>query len=142
IRSVCARVAGDPLERNHRWRTSARLRRGCVGVEQPMQVHDEIAHMRVVDGLLRLGLPGPISARVIRKNTDHLDLVEVLEFRAVEVSQFAAKHKMQELFALGRLGHHMSPTTLKTKGRALALKPSWPISRAQDLKSSRDAHFR
>src|SRR5713226_7512454 len=47
-----------------------------IRIEQPMQVHDKVAHMGVVDGLLRLRLPGGISGGVVRINADDVELVE------------------------------------------------------------------
>ena len=58
---------------------------------------DEIAHLRIVDGLLRLRLPGGVGGRVVRIDADDVELVEVLEFGAVEVRQLAAEDEMQQL---------------------------------------------
>ena len=58
-------------------------------------MNDEIAHVGVVDGLLRFGLPGDISAGIIREDADDVDLVEVLEFPTAEFGEFAAKNEMQ-----------------------------------------------
>src|SRR5262249_60966632 len=67
------------------------------GVEQPVQVHNEIAHVGVVDRLLRLGLPGGISGRVVREYPDDVHLVEVLEGDVFEIDEFTAKHKVKQL---------------------------------------------
>ena len=58
-----------------------------------MQVNDEIAHVGIVDSLLRLGLPGDIGAGIVRKNADDVDLFEILEFASAELSQLAAKDR-------------------------------------------------
>ena len=68
-----------------------------IRIEQPMQMDDEVAHMRVVDGLLRLGLPGGIGGGVVRIDADDVELVEILEFDAAELGQFAAEDEMQQL---------------------------------------------
>ena len=65
---------------------SARLRRRGVGIEQTMQMHDEISHLGVVDGLLRLRFPGAVGRRVIWKHADHVDFRQVLEFDAVDIA--------------------------------------------------------
>ena len=64
--------------------SSARRTALLLGIEQPVQVDDEIAHLRVVDRLLRLGLPGRIGGRVVRIDADDVELVEILELGAVE----------------------------------------------------------
>src|SRR5687767_12102370 len=69
-----------------------------------MQMHDEISHLCVVDGLLRLRFPGAVGRRVIRKHADHLDFRQVLEFDAVDLRELAAENEMQQL--LGRLVGH------------------------------------
>src|ERR1700688_1042440 len=77
----------------------------AVGIEQAVQVDDEIAHMGVVDSLLRLRLPGAIGAGVIRIDADNLDLVEVLELTAAKLAELAAKDEMQQLFSGYLFGH-------------------------------------
>src|SRR3569832_710054 len=77
-------------------RSGSRLRRR--GIEQTMQVDDEIAHVGIVDGLLRLRLPGDVSGSVIRIDADDVELGNILELRAAEVGQFTAQDQMQELF--------------------------------------------
>src|ERR1700731_1420705 len=44
-----------------------------IRIEQAMHVNDEVAHMGVVDGLLRLGLPCPISSGIVRINADDIE---------------------------------------------------------------------
>src|SRR5581483_4931984 len=83
------------LERRHR--RSARRPPRALGVVQAVQVDDEVAHMRVVDGLLRLGLPGDIGTGVIRVDADDVDLVEIAELVAAEFGEFAAEDQMQQL---------------------------------------------
>src|SRR5215218_3934602 len=88
---------------------------GGLGIEQPMQMHDEVAHLRVVDGLLRLALPYGISARVVRIEADDLDLAQVLELAGVERAQFAAEDQMKKLFLWS--GHRL--TSLRSTCPAL-----------------------
>ena len=52
---------------------------GFVRIEQPVQMDDEIAHLRVVDGLLRLAPPSRIGGGVIRVEADDIDLFEINE---------------------------------------------------------------
>src|SRR5262249_31776103 len=68
------------------------------GVQQSMQVDDEIAHMRVVDRLLRFGLPCHVSGCVVWKHADDVDFIEVFEFAAAKLSEFAPEDEMQQLF--------------------------------------------
>src|SRR6478672_8737408 len=91
---VKSRRGGNvPSERSYRH--SAYRSGCCFGIEQPMQMDDEIARVGVIDSLLRLGLPGDIRAGVVRKNTDDVDLLEILEFIAAKLGQFAAEDEMQ-----------------------------------------------
>src|SRR4029078_8578144 len=70
-------------------------------------MNDEIAHVCVVDGLLRLGLPCDVGARVIWVDADDLDLLEILELGSSELGEFTAKDKMQQLrFRCGRVCRH------------------------------------
>ena len=73
-----------------------------------MEVDDEVAHVGVVDGLLRLGFPGYVGAGVIRKHTDDFHLVEILERRALKIGQFAADDEMEQL-RLGAIWHDFFP---------------------------------
>src|SRR5260370_25863880 len=67
-----------------------------------MEMNDEMAGLRAVDGGLRLGAPRARSARVIGKDADHVDLGGVAKFIGIEAFQLAAEYEMQEL--LGLLG--------------------------------------
>ena len=62
-----------------------------------MEMDDEIAHVRVIDGLLRLGFPGCMCGCIVWKYTDGLDLFEVLEGRVLEIDEFAAEDQMEQL---------------------------------------------
>src|SRR5438067_10666489 len=76
-----------------------------------MQVYDEIAHVGVVDGLLRLCLPGRIGCGVVRIDADDIEPVEVLELGAAELRQFAAEHQMKQLSARALVRHRDNPCT-------------------------------
>src|SRR3954464_1193631 len=71
-------------------------RRFLIRVEQPVEMDDEIAHLRVVDRALRLGAPGGVRGRIVRIEADDLDLIEVLEGVVLEIEQFAADDEMQK----------------------------------------------
>src|SRR5262249_24013841 len=91
---VKSRRGGNvPSKRSH---GHSAYRSGCCsGIEQPMYMDDEIAHVGVIDSLLRLGLPGDVRARIVRKNTDDVDFIKILEFIAAKLGQFAAEDEMQ-----------------------------------------------
>src|SRR5947209_2528843 len=57
---------------------------GAVWIEQAMQMDDEIPHVGVVDGLLRLALPGRVSGGVVREDADNLEPIQILELHAIE----------------------------------------------------------
>src|SRR5690242_17130527 len=66
-------------------------------IEQAMQMHDEEAHLGVIDGRLRLRPPRRIGGRVIGVEADDLDLVEILEGVVLEIGQLAADDEMKQL---------------------------------------------
>jgi hypothetical protein len=68
-----------------------------LGIEQSVQMNDEIAHMGVVDRHLRLFLPRFIGLRIIGINADDIEMVEIVEPDFIEIDEFAAKNKMQKL---------------------------------------------
>src|SRR6185369_9968754 len=106
----CATPAADtPRRRSQRPAGTSGRATGCVaafstgrlrfltGIEQPVQVHDEVTHMSVIHRLLRLRLPRRIGGRVIRKNADDFHLVEILEGRVFKIGELAADHEMKQL---------------------------------------------
>ena len=58
-----------------------------------MQMHDDIAHMGVVDGRLGLGLPSALRAGVIREYPDDVEFCRVAELVPVQLFEFAAKYR-------------------------------------------------
>src|SRR5262249_34855788 len=74
-----------------------------------MHVHDEIAHVRVVDGLLRLRLPGSVSGGVIGIDANDVQLVEISELDAVHIGELAAENEMQQLPACRLIRHSPVP---------------------------------
>ena len=63
-------------------------------IEQPVEMDDEITHMGVIDALLGLRLPGRVGRGIVRKQANHLDLIEILESDVIEVEKFAADDKV------------------------------------------------
>ena len=57
----------------------------------------EIAHMGVVDALLRLRLPRGIDGRVVRIYANDIELVEVAEFDAARLDELAAEYEVKQL---------------------------------------------
>src|SRR5579863_6399250 len=68
-----------------------------IGIEQPMEMNDEISHLGIVDRLLRLGFPGGIGTGVIGEYPDDFHLRKILERVVRQIVQFAAKDEMQQL---------------------------------------------
>src|SRR5581483_4773822 len=83
-------------------------------VEQAVGVDDEVAHQRVVDGGLRLGLPGRERRRVVRVGAHEVDLAEVAELVLADLLQLAADDEVQQLM----LGHREGPPYLPAIARA------------------------
>src|SRR3954449_1317943 len=106
------------------------MARLCVltWVEQPMEVNDEIAHMGVVNGLLRLRLPGRVSGGVVREHADDFHLVEILESSAIEIGQLAPEDEVKQLL-LGAICHD-SPSTDTVPGSQIGRNPRGSGQRA------------
>ena len=68
-----------------------------IGVEQPVEMDDEIAHLRIVDRALGLGPPGRVRGGIVRIEADDLDVVEILEGVVLEVDKLAADDEMKQL---------------------------------------------
>ena len=83
-------------------------------IEQPVEMDHEIAHLGIVDGLLRLRLPGRMRGGVIRKHADDLHLIEVLEGVVLEIGQFTADDEMEQL-RLGAVWHDSSSSCVPGK---------------------------
>ena len=62
-----------------------------------MHMHNEIAHLRVVDGALGGALSGVIGLFVIRKDANDVEIVGIFEFGALQVLEFTAEDEMQKL---------------------------------------------
>src|SRR6185312_3802414 len=70
-----------------RSRLSALLAPGCwrpFGIEQPVEMDDEITHVRVIDGLLGLAFPGHIGGGVVGIDTDNIHCRQVFELGATQ----------------------------------------------------------
>ena len=60
-------------------------------------MNNDMPHMRVVYGLLRLGFPRFMGTRVVGENPDNIKLICVAEFNTIEARQLAAKNDMETL---------------------------------------------
>src|ERR1700733_11839475 len=78
-------------------RSGRPCRRSEAGLEQAMQMDDEIAGLGAVDRRLRLGAPGSLGAGVIGKDADNIELPGITKFVAFERFQYAAEHQVQAL---------------------------------------------
>src|SRR5215207_1731176 len=93
---------------------------------------NEIAHMGVVDGLLRLGLPGDVGGGVVRIDADDIDLVQIFKFCGIDAAEFAAEDEMKQLLGWS-FGHWLIPAV----PARCAMRRAWVIparwsERAQD----------
>src|SRR3974390_1177459 len=79
-----------------------------IGIEQPVQMDDEIAHVSVVDRLLGLCLPGGVGGCVVGIDANNVESVQVLEFGGAELGEFAAQYEMEKLVVSG---HDHSPSS-------------------------------
>ncbi len=101
----------------------------CVrcGIKQAVQVHDEVAHLGVVDGFARLAKPGLVGFRVVRKKSDHIQLREILEINILDVMELAAKDEMNQLFRQARVfsqGFFMLSLLAQVPGNGQSFHPA------------------
>jgi hypothetical protein len=66
-------------------------------VEQPVQMHDEIAHMGVVHAPVGCVAPGGVRLGVIRVDADDIERLQVEELDSVEGGELTAEDEMEEL---------------------------------------------
>src|SRR5690606_25725279 len=85
------------LKQAYRASCSALAACSGIGLEEPMQMDDEVAHMRVVHGLLRLGAPGTFGRVVVWEKPHDIELVEIAERHLVQRGKFPAEHQVQQL---------------------------------------------
>lgn len=81
-------------------------------------MYDEVAHLRIINRHLRLGLPGRIGGCIIGEDADHVDLRRILEFRAIERLEFAAENEMKKLLGFARMLSHVLPGAPEVRCRA------------------------
>ena len=97
----------------HDCAATRRLRRALVGfrVEQPVQMHNEVAHECIIDSLLRFRLPRLMRARIVRIDSNNVQTREVAEFGTVEPGQFTAENEIKKLLLRSHRSEHV-PTLL------------------------------
>src|SRR5262245_16288513 len=78
-----------------------------------MDVYNKIAHVRVIDGLLRHGPPSLVGLRVARVDADDVEPFEVFELHVRHVLKLAAEDEMEKLrrwsWGAPRRGHNAPP---------------------------------
>ena len=75
--------------------SGATLLRVEIGLEQAMEVHDDIFHLGIVDGALRGGAPRLFGRGVIGKDTDHVELGRVDKVERLRILHASAENEMQ-----------------------------------------------
>jgi len=68
-----------------------------------MHMHDEVSHVGIVDGALRLRLPGRVGGGVVRIDADDVELIDVLEGDVATFSSSPPKHEMEQLFLVSAM---------------------------------------
>src|SRR5688572_28820930 len=109
-------------------------------------MHDEVAHLGVVDGFSGLRLPGLMGLLVIGIDPDDVELPEVFEGDPLQIFELAPEHQMQKLARLVRrrlmCSHQNRPIALGPCAVSAAcsagLAPMKP-RRAERLKSYRSS---
>lgn len=63
-----------------------------------MELDDEVAHVRIVHGLLLcFDLSGSVRGCIIRIHSDGFDFFDIFECRMLKVDQFATDDEMKQL---------------------------------------------
>ena len=91
---------------------------GSTRIEQAMEVDDKIAHLRVVDRLLRARFPSRMSRGVVGVDADDVEFRQIPERHVLDARQLAPENKVQKLF-LGVLGHVAPHTGRRLYRRAV-----------------------
>src|SRR5207253_409793 len=112
--------ADEALDEGHRWLRPASALGGPIHlrIEQAVQMHDEVAHVGVVDRLLRFRLPGSISGGVVGINADDIQLAEIAELDAVQIRELTTEYEVEQLSRLALLRH--SSRSLLSRSARLA----------------------
>jgi hypothetical protein len=79
-----------------------------VGIEKTVHMHDKITHMGVINSHLRLGSPRGQRGSVVRIDADDIERIQIPELYIMKIFQFAAEHKVQQLFLFARFRHVLS----------------------------------
>src|SRR5262245_54486150 len=94
-------------------------------------MHDEVAHMGVIDGLLGFRLPGSISGGVVGINADNVQLVEVSEFDVIQIDELATEDEVQQLSALDLIRHRLQSSIPLDRNHSLGeVDPVLPRKRS------------
>ena len=95
----------------------------CVGIEEAVQLHDEIAHMGVVDRRMRFRLPGGERGVIVGIDADDVEFRRIAEGDALQVDELAPENEMKRLFrAVAQCSRfaHMTPfETARASARLL-----------------------
>src|SRR3989304_7530911 len=105
------------------------------GVEQPVQMHDKVAHMGVVDGAVSGVLPGVIGPRIVGIDADNVERLEVAELDLAERLKLASEHEVKQLppARLGAVlcGHAPSPHPVGNFAEVIARGLRGPCARSR-----------
>ncbi len=63
-----------------------------------MHVHDEIAHLGIIHGHLRLLFPDRIGRSIIGIDTHDIDFIEIFELDALQSGHLSADDEVEQLF--------------------------------------------
>ena len=64
------------------------------GIEQPVEMDDDIFHFRIVDGPLRRCAPGLFRGSIIGEYPDEIDRVQILKIQGLRIAHAAAEYEM------------------------------------------------
>ena len=67
----------------------------CSGLQQAVQVHDDIFHFSVVDGALGGAAPGFFGIGVIVEHADEIETLEIDKFKTARILDAAAEDEMK-----------------------------------------------
>lgn len=65
------------------------------GVEQPVQMNDDVAHLSVIDGALRGGSPSLFGQFIIGIHADKVERAQILELQMLRILDPTTEYQMQ-----------------------------------------------
>lgn len=77
----------------------------AIRIEQPMQVNDDVFHLRIVDSALRIRPPCRLGLGVVWENANNIELGGIFEIETARINNTAAKDEVKKVRHQRRLAY-------------------------------------